>query len=209
MFATVSHASVARSSSCVHVLELDDPDGVVRLEEVREGVPEHLVREVLEPVDLDHACVDILAVRELPEAPDRALELDYRELDRSSHLPHHVVRLLDAVDTHHLDGALDAVQDIVEDRGEAGDLLGLEGRDEGPVQVVVDPVGHRIALRAPGILHLRTAADGIRPGLGELHEQVGGLDQDVGHLFKQVEEDLVLRNQHLSQAHGGSHGIPG
>ena len=80
---------------------------------------EHVVGEVLETVDLDHPRVDLLAVRELPEAPDRALEFDHGEPDQLGELPHHVVGLLDPVDAHHLDRALDAVQDVVEHRGKA------------------------------------------------------------------------------------------
>ena len=46
----------------------------------------------------------------------------------------------DAVVHHHEGGSLDVVEDIVEGHGEPVYLLGLEGGDEGAVQLLVDTV---------------------------------------------------------------------
>ena len=69
---------------------------------------------------------------------------------------------LDAVEEHHVDGRLDAVEDLVEGRGEIVDVLAVERRDEGLVEAL-DDVVHDLVADVLELDHLaRRALEGRR-----------------------------------------------
>ena len=108
-------------------------------------------------------------------------------------LAHLVKRLLDSMQDHEIGYRLDEIEDVVEARGQAVDVLPVEGRDERGVQGAHDLVGDLVALVLPR-LDLRVR--GLRvPIVGqELEEELGGVREIRRRLLEEVEEALLPRD---------------
>src|SRR5262249_6161910 len=81
-----------------------------------------------------------------PERRDRLDHLAGDLDDRRGKRPGGLGRLGDLEEAHAADGAVDQVDDVVQPYGELVDVLAVDRRDEGPVDVAEDLVGDLVAL---------------------------------------------------------------
>ena len=86
------------------------------------------------------------------------------------------------------------VDDVVEPRGQLVDVLALERRDEGGVQLVECPMRDVVAL-VLDVLHLAHALVEAVPPLEHLLEQARGIEHLGGELIEQIEEAGVPGKQ--------------
>src|SRR5437867_1840770 len=176
----------------VDVLPFHDLDGVVGSgEQLSHGLPPDLVALVLERVDLDPVGLEPLA----------ALEISHHE----HHLPrgaHQHLRLadrawavrLDPEEVHELRHVVADVGDVVDLRSQADDVLAVEGRHEGLVEMLDDLGVELVAV----VLDRVDVAD-LDLDLGkvseELLERLGRLERVLGVLFEKSEELALLGHQ--------------
>src|SRR3954447_4382893 len=163
------------------------------VEERRHGLAHDAVAVVLEPVDLDGVVRDVIEVAQprhrLADGPGR-LQQHVGEALRLLH------RRLDLVEPEVVGDLLGVVDDVVERRGEAVDVLAVDRRDEGLVEAPDDVVRDPVAL----LLADQDVAGQVRPlGIGAQHlvEQVGGADDVAAGLLEQVEVLAVPGDEEL------------
>src|SRR5438034_548621 len=177
----------------VDLLPLDDLDGIARLVEERgQAVTQQVVGAVLEPVDLDGVLVE--AGIHVAQAADRPVHRLRRLDDHVGHGPAGGGRLLDPIDNEALGGRLDVVEHVVQPRGEVVDVLAIDRRDEGRVQLLDDLVGDLVA-RVLDFLDLMGLGARVGEVVAEVVEQRGGVEDVLGLLLEIVVEADFLRDQ--------------
>ena len=101
---------------------------------------------------------------------------------------------LDAVEEHQVGRRLDAVEDLVEGRGEVVDVLAVERRDEGLVQALDDVVDDLVA-DVLELEHLAGRALGVAEVVHERGQQLRGLVEVGRELREQAEVLPLLRDE--------------
>ena len=116
-------------------------------------------------------------------------------------------QLLDLVEDDQVDGLLHEVHDVVERRGEVVDVLAVERRDEGGVQLVEDRVRGVVTrvLRGPHPLCDLGPGGGVRPE--QFHQELRARDDVVRGCGEHVVEARLPGGQ--TKAHVGSSGCIG
>src|SRR6266702_8699589 len=165
----------------VNVLPLDDLDRVrlVR-EELGDGLAEDLVALVLEGVELDPVRVEILQALEVVHHQDHLRRGRHEGLGLPDRARPDRGHLVEVDDLRHVVGHVGHVVDL---RGQAGDVLAVEGRDERRAELALDRVD---------------VAD-LLLDVGEVAEQalerLRRLERVLRVLAELREEDVLLRDQ--------------
>ena len=180
------------------VLQLEDLHRVVLTgEELGEDATVVLVALVLETVDLDPVLGELLHRAQLGHRRRGQLGAALEHGDLVGELRGQDV---DAVDEDLVDNLVHRVHHVVETGAEGVDVLAVEGRDEGRVDLLDDLVGGlvcsvlRVAHPSRDVLAIGCVAE-------HLGEQRDTTDEVVGGLGEQVVERRVDRAD--SETHGG------
>ena len=100
---------------------------------------------IFQAVDLLHLNEDVLQLSSLTKDVDRLLDLEALQTCDVGKASSRLGRNIDAIDGNGRGRRLDEIDDVVHALGKAGDVLAIEGRNEGlmdqPVEIVGDPVG--------------------------------------------------------------------
>src|SRR5688500_9588928 len=182
----------------VDLLPLDHLDGIGSVigEEVRDRLAADAIALVLEPMDLDPMRRDVLEALELLECTDQLLALLHDDLGL---LVRHRCRLLDLVEDAGVGDLLDEVEHVVQAADQLVDVLAVERRDEGVLELLADVVadGVAAALRVP---ELARQALTLLVGTEELLEHPGSRQDVLTVLDEELEELLLAWNE--GKAHG-------
>src|SRR5262245_48573879 len=177
----------------VDLFPLDDFDGIARLVEHRgQAVAQQRVGDVLQAVHLDGVLVKARIHR--AQALDRVVHRVRDGHDHFSHRPAGGRRFLDAVHHQPLGGGLDVIEHVVQTRGQVVDVLAVDRRDEGRIELLDDLVGDLVALVLDFLDRVRLGSR-VAEVIDHLVEQRGGPDDVLGLLLEVVEEPNFLRDQ--------------
>jgi len=182
------------------ILVLDDQHRVMGLEETEHGAGEEVGALVIEPVDLPAPLFDGVKILHVPESCHPGADLLGCERDKGGKVAQLLVRLRYPVIADLGSHPVDPVQDIIQGRGQPGDLLGLEGGDKGLVQPFEDAPGHFI----PAVLERPYLPAEFRPARmapGQPDQEAGCLPDCLNHAVKEVKEDPVLGEDHVPDSH--------
>ena len=105
-----------------------------------------------------------------------------------------VGRRVDLVEDAGVGDLLDEVEDVVEAADQLMDVLAIERRDEGVLQLVADVVADPVAL-ALQVAELAREPLALVVGAEELLEQPGARQDVVGVVDEELEELLLARNE--------------
>ena len=152
---------------------------------------------VLEPMDLDPVRRDALEALELLERARRSPRTACTMI--SVCVARGLGRRVDLVEDAGVGDLLDEVEDVVEAADQLVDVLAIERRDEGVLQLLADVVAEAVAL-ALEVAQLAREPLALVVGAEELLEQPSTGQDVVGVLDEELEELLLARNER--KAHG-------